>query len=177
MSQFRITPAEVARAAGEFTAGQERLGKAWSVLGSVLSAQTGMAGDDQFAMTFLARYQRAADAAWAAFGTAGSTLGGISRGLAQTARNYLKADHDSAVGGSGQVPDVADPASSAAVCIPVIDNAAGPGETGLPGPLARFWPNASTAKLRGRRLAGRRRRGRAGGGTAEQRHRLPDRHQ
>jgi hypothetical protein len=153
MTGFRITPAEVAHAAEGFAVAHGDLEKTWTALGSALQFQAGMAGNDDFARQFYSRYQRGADAAWAAFGKTADTLDGISRGLTQMANNYLKADHHSAVGISGPPPTVPPAAPSprpavGAVCVPAIDSALGPGEPGLPGPLARFWPNAHTDKLR-----------------------------
>ena len=155
MTGFSIAPADIGHAALEFARGEHELTSTWSALGSALEAQAGMAGDDGYARTFDARYQRGAETAWAAYAKATSTLGGISAGLNQTASNYIKADHHSALGAAGPVPvpvpaPVPAPADSAvgAVCIPAIDAAIGPGEPGLPGPLAGFWPNAHTDLLR-----------------------------
>ncbi|HUK68612.1 MAG TPA: hypothetical protein VLW50_07660 [Streptosporangiaceae bacterium] len=165
MTGFSITPADIGHAAGEFARGTHELTSTWSALGAALEAQAGMAGDDGYARSFDSRYQRGADTAWAAFAKATSTLGGISAGLNQTVNNYIKADHHSTVGRAtvghaavaavGPVPVA--PADSAAgpVCIPAIDAAIGPGESGLPAPLARFWPNAHTDRLRAAAVAWR----------------------
>src|SRR6266487_2834627 len=104
------------------------LDQTWAALGSALQAQAGMAGNDDFARAFCSRYQRGADAAWAASGKTDDTLDGISRGLTQTANNYLKADHHSAVGVSGPPPTMPPATPSpgpgvGAVCIPAIDSA------------------------------------------------------
>ncbi len=164
MTGFSVTPAEIAQAALEFARGQHQLNSSWSALGTALEGQAGMAGDDGYARTFDSRYQRGAEAAWAAFAKAFDALGGISAGLTQTANNYLKADHHSTIGAAGP-PAVVGPAGAWAgvVCIPAIDAAIGPGEPGLPGPLARFWPGAHPNQLRAAAAAWR-----AAGSAAEQ---------
>ncbi len=74
-------------------------------------------------------------------------FGGISKGLTTTANNFVKADHHSS-GHAGAPPLYAPEPIFEDVVMADVDSALGPGQGGLPGPLAKFWPNADTGKVR-----------------------------
>jgi hypothetical protein len=147
---INVMPQDVQAAAKAFYNAQNDLDNAWTKLQSALAANAGMAGNDTPATSFNARYAPAAKAAWDALRTSALTLGGISAGLTQTANNFAIADHHSSARPSG--PPALFPQE------PVVDDiemagpspAIGPGETVwfLPGPLARFWPNAHPDQVR-----------------------------
>jgi hypothetical protein len=147
---INVTPPDVQAAAKAFYNAQSDLDNAWTKLQTALAANAGMAGNDAPAASFNARYAPAAKAAWNALRTSALTLGGVSAGLTQTANNFAMAEHHSSARPSGP-PALFTPE-------PVVDDmemagpspATGPGETVwfLPGPLARFWPNAHTDQVR-----------------------------
>ena len=95
MSGVDVTPETVANAARNFAVGQKDLVDAWMRLQGELSANAGMAGDDDAATAFDRRYEPALRAAWEAFRRAVVVVGGTSLGLTHTANNHLKADHHS----------------------------------------------------------------------------------
>ena len=147
---IHVTPQDVQAAAKAFYDAQSDLENAWTKLQTALAADAGMAGNDSPATIFNARYAPAAKAAWNALRTSALTLGGVSAGLMQTANNFVIADHHSSARPSGP------PALFSQE--PVFDDiemagpspAIGAGETVwfLPGPLARFWPNAHPDQAR-----------------------------
>ncbi|HEX5493600.1 MAG TPA: hypothetical protein VFX70_03370 [Mycobacteriales bacterium] len=147
--RINVTPRDIASVAKRFATAQNELYQTWARLQATLQANTGMAGDDQAARRFNARYAPAVRTAWAALRSSLLTLGGISTGLTRTANNFLVADHDSAPGGPTP-PTLAAEAVIDDVLMAGADPATGPGETVwfLPGPLSRFWPNAHTDRLR-----------------------------
>ncbi len=160
-----VTPQDIASVATAFATAQNDLLDTWTTLQTALDNAAGMAGDDAPANSFNARYAPAVAAAWKALRSSALTLGGISTGLTQTANNFVIADHNSSARRDGPratfTPE------------PVIDDmemagppsAIGPGETVwfLPGPLARFWPNAHTDKVRAAAAAWRQAAGSIGG--------------
>ncbi|HEY2579049.1 MAG TPA: hypothetical protein VGI74_22300 [Streptosporangiaceae bacterium] len=143
-----ITPADVADAAKSFYVAQNDLSERWSTLLASLDGNAGFAGNDDPAHSFNAKYVPAMQAAWSALRASVLTLGGISLGLTQTANNFLTADyHSSASKRRALAPFPPQPVISD-LFMPEPASALGPGETVwfLPGPLARFWPNAHTDK-------------------------------
>jgi hypothetical protein len=146
----RVTPADIGTAAKNFAAAQDSLSTAWDTLLSSLDSNAGFAGDDDPAKAFDAKYEPAVQAAWKALRSATLTLGGISLGLTQTASNFLAADHHSSATKHGAQPALAPEPVISNLLMPGPSSAIGPGETVwfLPGPLAKFWPNAHTGKAR-----------------------------
>jgi hypothetical protein len=147
---IKVTPKDVAAAAHAFCNAQNNLSNAWDALQSALDGNAGMAGDDDPAKSFNAKYAPAVKAAWKALRSSALTLGGISIGLTQTANNFVAADHNSSAKKSGPPPSFAPEPVFDDIEVPEPASAIGPGETVwfLPGPLSRFWPNAHTDKLR-----------------------------
>lgn len=147
---INVTPQEVAAAARSFGNAQNDLFNAWVNLQTGLAGAAGMAGDDEPANTFNARYAPAVSAAWKALRSSALTLGGISTGLTQTANNFVIADYNSSARRNGPPATFAPEPVFADIEMASPDSAIGPGETVwfLPGPLARFWPNAHTDKVR-----------------------------
>jgi hypothetical protein len=146
---IKVTPQDVAAAAGTFANAQTDLSNAWETLQSALDSNAGMAGDDQPANEFNAKYGPAVAAVWRGFRAACLKLGGISMGLTQTANNFVRAEHHSTVGNKGAAP--AFPAEPVFDDIVMADPSSpiGPGGgSWLPGPLKKFWPDADTGKLR-----------------------------
>lgn len=144
-----VTPQNVADAAKDFAKAQNDLSEVWSRVSDALNANGGMAGNDEVARRFNEKYDPGVQAAWKAFEKAIVTHGGISTGLTTTANNFIKADHHSAAGKSRGSPPLfpREPVFSD-VYITAPASAVGPGHSALPGPLARFWPNADTGKVR-----------------------------
>jgi hypothetical protein len=146
---IKVTPQDVAAAAGTFGNAQTDLSNAWETLQSALDANAGMAGDDQPANEFNAKYGPAVTEVWRGLRAACLKLGGISMGLTQTANNFVQAEQHSTVGHKGALqtfpPEpVFDDISMADPSSPI-----GPGGgSWLPGPLKKFWPDADTGKLR-----------------------------
>ena len=147
---IRVTPPDLATAAKYVCSAQEDVSRAWDSLLTGLDSSAGFAGDDDPARAFNAKYAPAVQAAWKALRSATLTLGGISLGLTQTANNFVAADHHSSVQKNGGQPAFAAEPVISDLYVPDPDSAIGPGETVwfLPGPLARFWPNAHTDKAR-----------------------------
>jgi hypothetical protein len=144
-----VTPQNVADAAKDFAKAQSDLSDVWSRVSDALNANAGMAGNDEVARRFNEKYGPGVQAAWKAFEKAIITHGGISTGLTTTANNFIKADHHSAAGKSRGSPPLfpREPVfSDGTITSP--DSAVGPGHSALPGPLAKFWPNADTGKVR-----------------------------
>jgi hypothetical protein len=141
-----VTPDEVNSAATTFAKQQDQLGNVWSDLAVALSP--GMAGNDGGAQKFAAKYDPAAKAVWSAFGSAVRVLGGTSRGLVQTANNYVKAEEHSTAGkkpgGDKYPPSMA--ADDITAGGP--DPAEGEGHSSCPDWLAKYWPNGDPGKLR-----------------------------
>ncbi len=152
-----VTPQDIASVATAFATAQNDLLDLWTRLQTAL--------DNAPANSFNARYAPAVAAARKALRSSTLTVGGISTGLTQTANNFVIADHNSSARRDGP-PATFTPE-------PVIDDtemasppsAIGPGETVwfLPGPLARFWPNAHTDKVRAAAAAWRQAAGSIGG--------------
>ncbi len=145
-----VTPADVAVAARQFATAQDNLWKAWLSLQSALDSNSGMAGDDRPAGSFTSGYNPAVNAAWKALRTSALALGGISRGLTQTANNFVAAENHSTAGHHPPLPSYVPEPVFDDVEMASPNSATGPGETVwfLPGPLARFWPNAHTDRMR-----------------------------
>lgn len=149
MTGIQITPAYVGLAAKGFAQGQVNIEDAWMRLQSKLTANAGMAGNDTFAHDFDARYSRGLQVAWKAFGSSVAALGGISLGLTTTANNYLKADHHSTTGRGTPPPAYLTPERVAqSITMAPPGSAVGPGQPGLPGFLAKYWPNGHQDRLR-----------------------------
>ena len=147
---IRVTPADVGVAAKNFCTAQDGLSRAWDTLLARLDSNAGFAGDDDPAKTFNAKYLPAVQAAWKALRSATLTLGGISLGLTQTANNFLVADHRSSATKHVAPPALAPEPVISDLLMPDPSSALGPGETVwfLPGPLAKFWPNAHPDRAR-----------------------------
>lgn len=145
-----VTPEDVAGAAKTFGKAQDDLYNAWLALQTSLDQNSGMAGNDDVARKFNDKYAKGVTAAWKSLHQGCITFGGISKGLTTTANNFLKADHHSTVGKSRQPPRLFAPEPVFDdISMADVDSALGPGEGGLPGPLAKYWPNADTGKVRG----------------------------
>lgn len=146
---IKVTPQDVAAAAGTFANAQTDLSNAWETLQSALDSNAGMAGDDQPANEFNAKYGPAVAEVWRGLRAACLKLGGISMGLTQTANNFVQAEHHSTVGKKGATQTF--PAEPVFDDIVMADpnSPIGPGGgSWLPGPLKKFWPDADTGKLR-----------------------------
>jgi hypothetical protein len=147
---INVSPPDVAAAARAFYTAQNDLYNAWAAVQGALDGNAGMAGDDAPANSFNARYAPAVAAAWQALRSSGLTLGGISTGLTQTANNFVIADHNSSARKAGPLATFPPEPVFDDIEMASPPSAIGPGETVwfLPGPLARFWPNAHTDKVR-----------------------------
>jgi hypothetical protein len=147
---IKVTPEDVALAAKTFYQAQSDLSNAWETLQSALDANGGMAGDDQPANEFNAKYAPAVTEVWRGLRAACLKLGGISMGLTTTANNFVRAEHHSTVGknkGAATTFPTEPVFSDIAMADP--NSAIGPGGgSWLPGPLKKFWPDADTGKLR-----------------------------
>ncbi|MCO5968917.1 hypothetical protein NDW01_10965 [Actinoallomurus sp. WRP6H-15] len=144
-----ITPESVQHAAENFATGQQHLADAWMRLRSGLDANAGMAGTGEPAKAFAGKYDAALKTSWKGFGAGIIHLGGTSKGLTQMANNHLKADHHSRAdrpGGAAVKLPFARVYPSMSMAVPA--PAMGRGGSGLPGPLAKLWPNASVARLK-----------------------------
>ena len=144
-----ITPDSVQRAAVNFATGQQHLADAWMRLQTGLNANAGMAGTGAPAKAFTSKYDPALQTIWKGFDSGIIHLGATSKGLTQTANNHLKADHhsraDSRSSGPEKLPFARVYPRHVAMAEP--GPATGQGGSGLPGPLARLWPNASVDGL------------------------------
>ncbi|TDD37984.1 hypothetical protein E1287_06680 [Actinomadura sp. KC06] len=101
MTQVKIDTELVSRSAKHVAAGQNRVGNAWTTLSGELDATEGMAGNpgkDAAAARFVAAYTPAAQAVWRGFSALHKSVGDMSRGLTQTAKNHAKADQHSVIG-------------------------------------------------------------------------------
>ncbi|MDL4820787.1 WXG100-like domain-containing protein [Actinomadura opuntiae] len=102
MSKVLIDTALVQEAAGRVAASQNGIGVVWENLGGALATTHGMAGNpgkDRAAARFVAAYKPAVEAAWRGFAALHRSVGDMSRGLTQTARNHIKADRSSVING------------------------------------------------------------------------------
>ena len=133
-------------AATTFAKQQDALGDAWLTLASSLHA--GMAGNDGGAEKFASKYDPAAKSVWTAFEAACRVGGGISRGLVQTANNYVKAEHASTAAGKGAAPAYPDPLVAEDIVVTGPDPAKGSGHSSVPDWLAKYWPNGDSDALR-----------------------------
>jgi hypothetical protein len=143
-----ITPADVNSAAGTFAREQSALDDTWTHLEQVLDVAQGMAGNDNAAATFAARYDPAAKAAWSAFGAGIRTLAGVANGLVTTANNYLKAEAHSTARGSRTPQLFSPPAVIDDIVMPGPAPLKGDGDSDVPGFLQKFWPNGHPDRLR-----------------------------
>ncbi|MEU9023329.1 hypothetical protein [Actinomadura sp. NPDC048394] len=162
MSRVWIDTVFVQGAAQHVAAAQNRTGGTWHNLADALSAVMGMAGNpgkDEAAAKFVSAYAPAAQAAWQGFAALHRSVGDMSRGLAQTAKNHAKADQYSMIGsGSPVLPRQTVPfrdrllgyAVSPPLNLPGPPSAAGPGEsaphsllgslTGIEIDISGYWP-------------------------------------
>jgi hypothetical protein len=141
-----VTPDDVNSAATTFAKQQDVLGNVWSTLAS--SVHAGMAGNDGGAGQFASKYDPAAKAVWQAFGAACRVIGGISKGLVQTANNYLKAEHASTPAGKGSATAYPDSLAAEDIFVTGPDPAEGAGHSSVPDWLAKYWPNGDPGALR-----------------------------
>ena len=149
MSGVDVTPSEMQRAARNFAVGQQTLSGAWSRLEAALGSSSGMAGNDSLAHNFDSKYTPGVKAAVKAFQRSVIVTGGVSLGLTRSANNHLKADNASTAGKSRSRSPLLKPepvTRELYVCFP--PPALGAGHSALPGPLAKYWPNADVGKLR-----------------------------
>jgi hypothetical protein len=144
--KIHIVPDDVNSAATTFAKQQEALGNAWSTLAS--SLQPGMAGNDGGAEKFASKYDPAAKAVWKAFEAACRVVGGISKGLVQTANNYARAEHASTATGRGAAPKYPDPMVAEDIYVTGPDPAKGDGHSSVQDWLAKYWPNGDPDRLR-----------------------------
>lgn len=112
------------------------------------SLHAGMAGNDGGAEKFASRYDPAATSVWKAFEAACRVVGGISRGLVQTADNYAKAEHASTATGKSARPAYPAPLVAEDIYVTGPDPAGGSGHSGVPDWLAKYWPNGDPDALR-----------------------------
>lgn len=145
-----VTPQDIGTAARTFRVAQDDLSNAWTRLQTHLDLNSGMAGDDNPAKSFNTKYDAGVRAAWKALRSSALTLGGISLGLTQTANNFVAADHHSSARKRGVPTKFTPEPVFSDIEMAAVDSAIGSGETVwfLPGPLAKFWPNAHTDRLR-----------------------------
>lgn len=143
-----VDPYDVYAASKVFAAGQDRLTSITWTLGGVLDASGGMAGNDANGRRFGARYDPAAAALLNLLSTTVPLLGSMATCLVTTANNYIKAEHHSTAGASPLLPSYPLPGLTMAVTTAAPPSAVGPGSSGLPGPLAKYWPNAHQDQLR-----------------------------
>jgi hypothetical protein len=141
-----VTPDDVNSAATTFAKQQDALGNVWSTLAS--SLHSGMAGNDGGANAFASKYDPAAKAVWQAFEAACRVIGGISKGLVQTANNYLKAEHHSTATGKGSATPYPDSLAAEDIFVTGPDPAEGAGHSSVPDWLAKYWPNGDPGALR-----------------------------
>jgi hypothetical protein len=142
-----ITPESVQHAATNFATGQQHLADAWMRLEGGLDANAGMAGTGDPAEAFVAKYNPALKTIWKGFDAGIIHLGGTSKGLTQTANNHLKADHHSRADKHGSPIRYPFARVYPNMSMGEPGSAQGQGGSGLPGPLAKLWPNASVAGL------------------------------
>jgi hypothetical protein len=141
-----VTPDEVNSAAGTFAKQQDQLSDVWSNLASSLTA--GMAGNDGGAQKFAAKYDPATKAVWQAFGSACRVIGATSRGLVQTANNYVKAEEHSTTGKKPGPAKYPQPFVAEDITVTGPDPAEGAGHSSVPDWLAKYWPNGDPDQLR-----------------------------
>lgn len=142
-----ITPASVQQAAANFATGQQHLADAWMRLQVGLDANAGMAGTGGAAKALALKYDPALKTIWKGFGSGVIHLGGTSKGLTQTANNHLKADHHSHADPHGSPERFSFARVYPNMSMAEPGSVVGQGGAGLPGPLAKLWPNASVAGL------------------------------
>ncbi|MER6808698.1 hypothetical protein ABT299_05415 [Spirillospora sp. NPDC000708] len=162
MSRVWIDTEFVHGAAQRVAAGQNRTGGTWHNLADALSGVKGMAGNpgkDEAAAKFVSAYTPAAQAAWQGFAALHRSVGDMSRGLAQTAKNHTKADQHSVIGsGFSMLPQPTVPfrdrllgyVVSPPLHLPGPPSAAGPGKpqphsllgslTGIEIDISGYWP-------------------------------------
>jgi hypothetical protein len=161
--KINVTPDDVNSAAMTFAKQQDALGNVWLALASSLHA--GMAGNDGGAEKFASKYDPAAKSVWKAFEAACRVVGGVSRGLLQTANNYVKAEHASTATGRGAAPAYPEPLVADDIYVTGPDPAKGSGHSSLPYWLAKYWPNGDPDALRAAARAWRKAQDDVGGIT------------
>ncbi|WP_158795140.1 hypothetical protein [Streptomyces sp. NRRL S-337] len=144
-----LHPDDLHRVALMFAKGQDRLETVSAKLNAALQNFAGMAGNDDYGHKFGKKYDPAANALFRTLSAAVRAIGQHSTGLVTTANNYLKADHHSnakaSKGGPEQYPA---PPVLTDVMYADLDSAIGPGDSGVPDVIAKYWPNGHQDMLR-----------------------------
>jgi len=116
----------------------------WNVTTAFNSGEAGCGGAEKFA----SRYDPAAQAVWKAFESACRVIGGIAKGLVQTANNYVKAEHASTAADKGAAHTYSPPMVADDIYVTGPDPAKGAGHSSVPDWLAKYWPNGDPDALR-----------------------------
>ena len=144
-----LHPEDLHRVAVKFAHGQDRLDSIADTLNNALQNASGMAGNDDYGHKFGKKHDPAADALFRTLAAACRAIGQHATGLVTTANNYIKADHHSdAKASKGGPHTYPRPMVFADVVYPTPDTAIGPGHTGVPDVIAKYWPNGHQDKLR-----------------------------
>ncbi|MFF4286023.1 hypothetical protein ACFY0R_11950 [Streptomyces sp. NPDC001633] len=149
-----LHPEDLHRVALSFAKGQDRLESISSKLNAALQSVAGMAGNDDYGHQFGKKYDPAANALFRTLSGAIRAIGQHSTGLVTTANNYLKADHHSnAKASKGEPEQYPAPPVVTDVVYPDLDSAIGPGDSGVPDVIAKYWPNGHQDMLRSAAIA------------------------
>lgn len=143
-----IDPYDVYLASQVFANGQDQLEGITSGLSDALAGCAGMAGNDGNGQAFGHKCDPAAAALVRTLCASIPVLGQMAQCLVMTANNYLKAEHHSTAGASALAPEYPLPGLTMAVTMPPPPSAIGAGSSGLPGFLAKYWPNGHQDLLR-----------------------------
>jgi hypothetical protein len=139
MTRVHIDTEVVKKAANTVASSQHTIGDTWTKLATALATAQGMGGNpgkDPAAAKFVPAYAKAASAAWQGFAAIYRSVGEMSGGLTQTAKNHERADRHSIIGKFSVAPkppgsfldqllhvEVAGPLN-----VPAPSSAAGPGK-------------------------------------------------
>jgi hypothetical protein len=144
-----VSPFDVYIVSKTFAQGAQEIENTLDALSSALSSSGAMAGDDEPGQQFANSYDPAA-ASWNSLvQTLLPTLSGMAQALVMTANNWLKAENHNTVGGQVVDPGYPLPGLILADTVPSPPSAqSSDGGAGLPGVLAKFWPDGHQDKLR-----------------------------
>lgn len=143
-----ISPYDVYLASRVFAVGQNQLEGITSSLSDALAGCGGMAGNDENGQAFGHTCDPVAAAVIKTLSASIPVLGQMAQCLVATANNYLKAEHHSTAAASALIPEYPLPGLTVAVAMPPPPSAIGPGSSGLPSFLAKYWPNGHQDLLR-----------------------------
>jgi hypothetical protein len=144
-----VSPFDVYVASQTFAQGAQEVENALNALSTALSSSGAMAGDDAPGQQFASSYDPAAASFNSLVQNLLPTLSGMAQALVTTANNWLKAESHNTAGKQDPDPGFPLPGLILADTVPNPPSAqSSDGGGGLPGVLAKFWPDGHQDKLR-----------------------------